>query len=145
MNTSENHLNKCLYKLFLILVKYTPMLLAIIHTLGILFNFIGVELNIMYYLGGISIPFLALLFIISYVFKFCYLYRIPLWYLIVTFTISAVDGFIRIPVDTINMFRIYAIVFGLFIITFVCYMYKNRNKPKIDHFKQLCENYSNCC
>ena len=145
MNNSNNRINKNLYKIFLILIKYTPIFLACSQALNILVNFLGIETLLFSFLGGASFPFILLLFIISYVFQFCYLYRIPLWYLIINWSLATVDGFIGIPIDTVNMFRIYAIVFGLFIIAFVCYMYKNRNKPKIDHFKQLCENYSKCC
>lgn len=144
MNNS-NTVNKNLYKIFLIVVKYTPMFLAIIHTLNIAFNCAGIESLFLSLLGGASIPFIVLLFIISYVFKFCYLYRIPLIYLMIIWIISFIDTFIGIPIDTINIFRLYAFVFGIFIITFVCYMYKNRNKPKVDYIKQMCENYSNCC
>ena len=145
MNNSNNSINKNLYKIFLTLVKYVPMFLSIIQTLRIVCNYIGVDMLILSYLGGTSIPFLIVLFIMSFVFKFCYLYRIPLMYLLVIWLIAILDSIFTIPLSVINMFIIYTIVFGIFIISFVWFMYKNRNKPKIDHIKQFCENYHKCC
>lgn len=142
---NSNFINKNLYKLFLILVKYTPMFLAIMQTLNTFVQYLGVDNFLFPLISGTSFPFIIILFVISYVFKFCYLYRIPLLYITINWLIVTIDTFIGIPIDTINMFRLYAIIFGIFIITFVCYMYKNRNKPKVDYIKQMCENYSNCC
>ena len=145
MNNSDKNINKNLYKIFLILLKYTPMFLAIMQSLIVFTNFLGLNLQIISFMGGVSLPFIIMLFIMSYVFRFCYLYRIPLIYLFSIWSIATTDLFIGIPLSTINMFRLYAFVFGIFIITFVVYMYKNRNKPKVDYIKQMCENYSNCC
>ena len=145
MNTTNININKNLYKIFLSTVKYTPIFLAIAQTLNIATNYIGISAIWIQFLGGISFPFLLMLYIISYVFKFCYLYRIPLQYLTILSVVAIIDSLFGIPISTINMFRIYTIIFGVFIITFVVYMYKNRNKPKIDHLKQMCENYTKCC
>lgn len=145
MNTINNHINKRLYKIFLITLKYIPIFLACIHTVNIYMQYVGMELVIFPLISGTSFPFLLLLFIMSYVFQFCYLYRIPLWYLTLNWLMIILDALIGIPISTLNIFRIYAIMFGIFIIIFIIYMYKNRNKPKIDHFKQMCENYTRCC
>ena len=145
MNISNNNLSKSLYKIFLIWVKYTPMFLSIVQTLIIALNYQGISCTSIYYLGGLSIPFIIMLFIMSYVFKFCYLYRIPLWYLTVITSINFIDNLFVFPLSTLNLFRFYALLFGIFIITFVWYMYKNRHKPKVDYIKQLCERYVYCC
>lgn len=43
------------------------------------------------------------------------------------------------------MFRLYLILGGLAILGFIFYSYKNRNKPKIDYIKNLCERYVYLC
>lgn len=142
---NNSNLNKTLYKVFLIILKYTPIFLAFIQSLNILTNFLNLEITVLTAIGGISFPFILLLFIMSFVFKFCYLYRMPLVYVTALWLISIIDSFIGIPIDTLNMFRVYAFIFGVFIITYVIFIYKNRNKPKVDYIKQMCENYSKCC
>ena len=42
------------------------------------------------------------------------------------------------------MLRIYFILFGIMSIAYIWYMYKNRNNPKVDPIKQLCETYCDC-
>ena len=42
------------------------------------------------------------------------------------------------------MYRIYFIITGLVIVLFIFIMYKNRNNPKVDPIKQLCETYCDC-
>lgn len=141
----NTNINKNLYKIFLSTIKYTPIFLAVFQTLNIATNYIGISATWIQFLGGISFPFLLMLYIMSYVFRFCYLYRIPLYYLTTISLIAITDGFIRIPLSTLSIFRVYMFVFGIFIIAYVWYMYKNRNNPKVDYIKQMCENYASCC
>ena len=145
MNSSDKNINKTLYKIFLIIVKYVPTYLAIIQTANIISNSLKINIPILSFLGGTSIPFLIILFIMSWVFKFCYLYRIPLLYLTINWCIAFIDLFIGIPISTLNLLRVYIFNFGIFIIFYVWYMYKNRHKPNVDHIRQLCENYASCC
>ena len=77
----------------------------------------------------------------SYVFRFCHLYRIPLYYITVITVIASLDSFIGIPFDTLTLYRIYTLITGISIITYIIYVYKNRNKPKIDHLKQICDDF----
>ena len=42
------------------------------------------------------------------------------------------------------MFRLYFILFGIMLIIYIWLMYKNRNNPKVDPIKQLCETYCDC-
>jgi hypothetical protein len=43
-----------------------------------------------------------------------------------------------------TIWRIYAIITGAFMTSWIIIWYKNRNNPKIDHIKQLCDSYSDC-
>lgn len=54
------------------------------------------------------------------------------------------DYYIGIPITTLNMYKLYAIISGVFIVLWLVVWFKNRNNPKIDHIKQLCENYAKC-
>ena len=136
--------NKNLYKLFLSVVKYTPLTVAIIHTTALIFHYFGIQAVLLSCIGGISILFIIMLYIISYVFKFCYLYRVPLWYLSIILSVNILRSIGLLSLQLLGLYRLYAIVFGIFILVFIIYMYKNRKNPKIDYIKQLCDRYTNC-
>lgn len=141
---NEVAISKNLYKIFLAAVKFTPITLIILQLIGTILNYFGITSLILNCVGGTSIIFIILLYLISYVFKFCYLYRIPLHYMTVIIVIKLSDAFINLPINSITLYRIYAVITGLFIVTFIYYMYKNRKSKKVDYIKELCQRYCDC-
>lgn len=141
MNDNKTVGSKNLYKIFLSVVKYLPITLALFQLSGIILNLMGIVLPIITCIGGASILFLLLLWIISYVFRFCYLYRIPLWYVTIITTLVIIDSFIGLPITTLTLFRLHGFIAGSFIIVFIIYTYKNRNNPNIDYISDLCRRY----
>lgn len=135
--------NKTLYKLFLSIIKFTPIIITIIHVVALILHYVGIPSTLLSCFGGISILFLIILYLISYIFKFCYLYRVPLWYITGIVLVNIIQ-LLGVGITTINLYRIYTIIFGFFLIVFIIYMYKNRKNPKVDYIKQLCENYVDC-
>ena len=111
--------NKRLYKILLLILKYTPFILAINETLFTILHYYEIDciyLNISF---GVSFIFLLQLYIISYVFKFCYLYRIPLYYVTVVNLIALYDGIIGIPISDLQMLRVYLSMAGISIISYI--------------------------
>lgn len=139
------NINKHIYKLFLGVTKYTPTILALTQIIGLVLNYFGIKSDLISCFGGVSIIFIILLFIMSYVFKFCYIFRIPLYYMIIITIINIMDYIIVFPITTLILFRLHTIIIGIFLLAFVYCMYKNRNKPKIDYIKQFCERYNCNC
>lgn len=137
-----NTINKNLYKILLCIIKYTPMILMFGHLLSLILNYVGILAPIISGLLGTSGMFIALLWILSYVFKFCGLYRIPLWYSTLMSILFLLRSYGFIPILITDLYRFYACISGLFIVIFIWFIYKNRNKPKIDYLKQLCDR---CC
>ena len=137
--------NKVLYKMFLTVVKHLPMILSIFQMIMLLLNYLGITAPLLIYFGGTSIIFLILLYIISFVFQYCYLYRIPLWYITIIGVMNLLRYFGFFPVDILVFYRLIALVSGFFMSAFVFYMYKNRNKPKVNPIKNFCERYCECC
>jgi hypothetical protein len=143
--TNDTIRNKNLYKIFLSIIKFLPITLALIQMLGLYLNAIGITSSVLACFGGASFLFIGLLFIMSYIFRFCYLYRIPLWYITIIGILNLLRYFGLIPIPLETLYRIYAFISGTCISLFVGFMYNNRKNPKIDHIKQLCENYAECC
>jgi hypothetical protein len=140
------HINKNLYKLLLIFVKFIPITLALIFVISTILNYYNISAIPLAYLGGSSFIFIGLLYIMSYVFKFCYLYRIPLYYITIVNIISITTKYVIIGISTLAVYRIYLIVTGLSLIIYIYYSYKNRNKTNnIDYIKNLCERYNCDC
>lgn len=137
--------NKNLYKVFLILIKYTPMLLAMTKLGTLITNYLKIRVFALTCIGGTSIMFLALLYIVSYVFKFCLTHRLPLHYTTLISCLTIVDYYVGLPLKANALYHMYVIITGVFILLWIIVWFVNRKNPKIDHIKQLCESYVNCC
>lgn len=85
--------------------------------------------------------FLILLYLISFIFRFCGLYRLSLNYVTLITAITTYDWYIGIPLSVDTMYHLYTIISGVFISLWVWIFYKNRKNPKVDHIKGLCERY----
>lgn len=137
--------SKKLYKLFLIIVKFIPNILALIQIISLILNYFGRTSFFLTCIGGTSISLLLILYLISFIFRFCGLYRLSLNYISLITLLTVLDYYIGIPLNTEHLYFIYAILSGVFAMSWVYLLYKNRNNPKVDYIKQLCERYIVCC
>lgn len=136
--------SKNLYKLFLSIIKFIPSLLALTKILGLILGYCGITSFWITCVGGTSVLMLILLYIISSIFRFCVIHRLSLHYVSVITIITIFAYYFEIPIVSGSLIYILAIITGIFIISYVILMYTNRKNPKIDHIKQLCENYAKC-
>lgn len=113
------NLNKRLYKLLILLLKYIPVVLSINDILHSILSYNDINCYFLSCFGGVSLIFLAILYVISYVFRFCYLYRIPLYFITITNLIALYDLYIGINVSDIQMLRVYLVLFGISMISFI--------------------------
>ena len=141
----ENILNKNVYKIFISIIKFLPNFLALLKIVGLLLSYFKITSFAITCIGGTSIVLLVLLYLISYVFRFCGLYRLSLNYISLVTIITILDFYIGIPLDLNAMFILYTFITGVFISLWIFVIYRNRKNPKIDHIKQLCERYAACC
>lgn len=137
--------NKSLYKIFLAVIKYIPTILAICKWITLFLNSLKITTFTITFLGGTSLIFLALLYILSYIFKFCGTHRLSLHYITLVTGITVLDYFIEFPISAVFLCRGYLILSGVFIVLWLIIWFFNRKNPKIDHIKQLCESYAKCC
>lgn len=134
--------DKNLYKIFLSVIKYVPTILALFKITSLTLSYLEITSFVITCVGGTSILFLVLLYLIAKIFRFCGLYRISLNYVTLVTLITTCDWYFKFPLDTASRYLIYTIITGVFVTTWIIYWYKNRNNPKIDHIKQLCDS---CC
>ena len=136
--------NKNVYKIFLSLIKYVPTLLAILQIISLFLSYLGITSFLVTCLSGTSVVFLVLLYLIAEVFRFCGLYKISLNYVSSVTLLTILDWYFKFPLDTADRYLMYALITGVFIITWIVYWYTHRNNPKVDHLKQLCDKYTDC-
>lgn len=144
MTNARTIKDRNLYKLLLTIIKYMPIIMAMLFVLGIICNVFGVSSFIISCICGTSIFTLVLLYLLSYVFRFCYLYRLPLYYVTISNILIILYKF-KIIISILFVIRLLALVLGLFLIIYIIYWYKNRNKPKVDPIKDFCVRYCEYC
>ena len=137
-------LSKDLYKIFIIIIKYVPNILALLKIMGLILSYFNISSFFLTCFGGTSMILILILYLISFIFRFCGLYRLSLNYVTIITIITIIDYYIGIPIDNNAMYLIYESITGVFISLWVWIFYKNRRNPKVDHIKSLCERYV-CC
>lgn len=137
----DNTLSKNLYKIFISAIKYIPNILALLKIIGLTLSYFNISSFFLTCFGGTSIILIAILYLISFIFRFCGLYRLSLNYVTAITIMTIIDYYIGIPVDNNTIYLIYESITGVFISLWVWIFYKNRKNPKVDHIKGLCERY----
>ena len=124
MEKEERLRSKRWYKSVLILLKFMPMVLAILDIANTAVGFLGLECHWLTYFGGVSFLTLLFLYLVSYVFGFCRYHRMFLHYILLTNTISIVDFEFGIPVSSLSLLGIRSLLLGL-LLFLVLYFYRS--------------------
>lgn len=122
----EEKLNKKSVKFFVLLTKYLPILIALIHFTNSTISFFygnDIPLN---YVGGVSLLSVYYLYVASYTFKLCEYYRIFLHYIVVTNIINIIDSYIGIPISDIGYYILCVIltIITMFIVIYLKFFRK---------------------
>lgn len=121
-------MNKTLYKIFLITLKYLPHLIG---TLYFIYAILSMYLNVHFMNYIISLSILPLLYILisSFVFKFCTTHRLPIYYILSLNIFNLCLNTTEILVRKETMVVIYTILY--IVIYVVPIIYKNIKKKFI--------------
>lgn len=103
-------INKNQIKLFVLVSKVLPMILALCHLLNCVFGYFGWNNIILGYISGISILTVGYLYIVSYLIKLCGYYRMFLHYCVIIDIINIYDYYIGIPITNIQLMFLYIII-----------------------------------
>ena len=107
---AEKYLNINLYRVFLLVTKIIPMLLAGIHAINSIGSYFKIEIKLLNYIGGISLLPIIYLYVASYTFKLCSYYRMFLHYSILIDVLNIYDFYIGIPLDDTNYFILFVCI-----------------------------------
>lgn len=122
--------SKFWYKLFLVSVKYFPMFDIIIEITYSILAYFNYNPIIITFVGGFSLTGLLLLYIASYVFRFCYLYRLSLHSILLVNVLAMYDSFIEIPISDLNILRVYLIILLIGLLSFIKFKIRDARHNK---------------
>ena len=121
---SKENINKTLYKLTIITLKFLPIVMASAFMIS---NIIHITIiQIICHIIGINVAQFLFIYLTSYAFKFCNYHRIFIHYLVLIETINVIDWYIGIPVSDKAM-QITHIVISVVFIVIAVKMYYNKN------------------
>lgn len=107
-------MNKRMYKLELLCVKYVPILIALGVLVDAILSYFDIYCNEINYFVGTSFFTLIPMYISSIVYKFCKYHRMFIHYILSHKIVASVDMYIGIPLNDGYMLLIYLIIAGIF-------------------------------
>lgn len=111
--------SKLFYKIFLLSIKYFPIVSIICEILYSIFAYFKLGGSYFTFIGGFCITTIILLYLASYVFRYCYLYRLSLHSIVLTNLLALYDTIFEIPLDDLNMLRVYLVILLIGVISFI--------------------------
>ena len=108
-------------KVFVLVSKVFPVVLALCHLLNCVFGYLGWNNVILGYISGISILTVSYLYLVSHLIKLCGYYRMFLHYCVIIDIINIYDYYIGIPVSERNLMFLYGgvTIISMFIIIYM--------------------------
>lgn len=121
----DNSINPRTYKIALLLIKTIPMLVALCYGANSLLAYFEIDLEIIGYI--VLALFIVLLYILSYVFRFCAYHRMFIHYIVAIDALNIIDYYIGLPLGDLGVWILYAVVtcIAMFI---TLYLYVKQNK-----------------
>lgn len=121
---SKENINKNLYKLTIITLKFLPIVMASAFMISNIIHIIIIQ--IICHIIGLNIAQFLFIYLTSYAFKFCNYHRIFIHYLVLIETINVIDWYIGIPISDKAM-QITHITISVIFILIAVKMYYNKN------------------
>lgn len=118
------------HKSFLIILKYIPHIMALLYAIYTLMSFAGIDMLAFGHLTHLSILPWIFMYMISIIFKYCYVHRLPLYYIALNELLTNIDYYIGIPIKDINLFLIHLTILVFVIFGYSVYYIKFRLKIK---------------
>lgn len=107
-------MNKRMYKLELLCVKYVPIIIAAIVLLNAILARFDVYVDELNYIAGTSFLTLIPMYISSIVYKFCKYHRMFIHYILTHKIVATIDMYIGIPLEDGMLLLLYLIIASIF-------------------------------
>ena len=121
----EEKLKKNLkHKSFLILNKYIPHLICLLYIVYTILGFFGIDTFIIGSITDVSALTFLYLYTTSIIFRYCYVHRLPLYYIAINELITCLDYYVGIPISDFKLLIIHILVIGCLIFGYSYYYIK---------------------
>lgn len=121
-------------KIFLILTKYTSHLIGILYVIYTILYFLEVDPVSIGYLASLSVLPWINLYSASFALDFCYVHRLPLYYILIDELLLVTDNYLYIPLDVYNLFLLHLLVIGLLVFGYTYYYVKySKRRTLVDN------------
>lgn len=127
---NSRNVNKLYYKLFIIVLKYIPSLIALCYILNTVMALFGIYIEPLSNIARMSLLTWIFLYIATYVFKFCIYHRMFLWYILIDDLLNIIDYYYELPIETSNLLMIHNSIIGIFLFI-ILYLYVKNHKKSI--------------
>lgn len=129
MNRVEKLEGKSLnHKSFLILLKYLFHIEALLYIIYTILGFFDIDAIILGYVSNVSLMSWIFMYLISIIFRYCYIHRLPLYYILINEVLTIIDYYIRIPVSDRQLLVIHLLLIALLIFGYSYYYIKHKLK-----------------
>lgn len=122
-------INRLYYKLFIIILKYIPVIIALCYVLNTVTAIFGIYIEPLSNIAGMSLLTWIFLYIATYVFRFCMYHRMFLWYILVDDLLNIADYYYELPIETCNLLMIYNSIIGIFLFIILYLYVKSHQRP----------------
>ena len=127
----ENLRNKNLYKIFLLILKFLPFLIALCLVLNTVLSFFAIEAVVLSYISSVGLLPILFMYVAAFVFRFCIYHRIFLDYTVISTVITMYDYYIGIPVTDAGIMTIQLVLFFVaIVIATICHLIKKKHKKQ---------------
>lgn len=122
--------NKYLYKLFILILKYVPVVIALCYVINTILCYFDINFEPLSNIAGMSLLTWVFLYTATYVFRFCIYHRMFLWYILIDDLLNIADYYYELPIETGNLLMIHNSIIGVFLFI-ILYLYVKNHKRAI--------------
>ena len=120
----EKQIRNLKHKSFLIITKFIPHFIALFYVIYTFLGFLGIDAIVLGYFVNVSLLTWIYIYLNSLIFRYCYVHRLPLYYIITNDAITIVDNYYNIPISDFNLIVIHLQLIGLLIMGYSFYYIK---------------------
>jgi hypothetical protein len=113
------------------LTKYIPVISAIVSIPLTVFGYFNLHIHYLSFISNISLLYLILLYILSYLLHFCWKHRLCIHFLSIYYILSLIDSYFKLPISDASYTLLILLIACMFIIYYFMRMFYGK---AIDHF-----------
>lgn len=130
MVMEEMSKNLLSHKFLLILIKYIPHIIALFYGIYNILGICGIDFIVAGYFVHMSVLSWIFMYLLSFIFRYCYVHRLPLYYILSSEILTISDYLLNYSIEEsiiimLNLVLIFITIFGY---TFYYIKYKLKKK-----------------